>query len=114
MKLLINELQKSYKNAKICHTCKEKFEGKQAKDKQYHKVRDHCHYSGDYRGVVHSICNLQCSVPKETPIVSHKLSKYNYQCLGENTKKHITFSVPIEQEVTRIDKKGEEIIKTIS
>ena len=32
-------------------------------------------------------------------------------CLGENTKKYITFKVPIETEVTGIDKNGEEITK---
>ena len=35
-------------------------------------------------------------------------------CLGENTEKYITFTVPIEKEVTRIDKNGEEITKNIS
>ena len=37
-----------------------------------------------------------------------------FTCLRENTEKYKTFSVPIEKEVTRIDKKGKEIIKTIS
>ena len=32
----------------------------------------------------------------------------------EKTMKNITFTVPIEKEVTRIDKKGEEIIKHLS
>ena len=32
----------------------------------------------------------------------------------ENTEKHITFTVPIEKEVTRIDKNEEEITKNIS
>ena len=34
--------------------------------------------------------------------------------LEENTEKYITFTVPIEKEVTRIDKNGEEITKNIS
>ena len=34
-------------------------------------------------------------------------------CLGENTEKYITFTVPIEKEVTRIDKNGEKITKNI-
>ena len=37
-----------------------------------------------------------------------------FTCLGQNTEKYLAFSIPIEKEVTRIDKKGEEIIKTIS
>ena len=28
-------------------------------------------------------------------------------CLGENTEKYVTFAVPMEKEVTRIDKNGE-------
>ena len=28
------------------------------KDKKYCKVRDRCHYAGEYRGAAHSICNL--------------------------------------------------------
>ena len=28
-------------------------------------------------------------------------------CLGENTEKYITFTVPIEKEVKRIDKNGQ-------
>ena len=35
-------------------------------------------------------------------------------CLGENTEKYITFSVPIEKEVTRIDKNGEKNTKKLS
>ena len=36
------------------------------KIKKYFKVRDH--YTGEYRGAAHSICNLKYSVPKEIPI----------------------------------------------
>ena len=39
-KLLTKEQHESYKNAKICHVCKEKFEHKYAKDKKYCKVSD--------------------------------------------------------------------------
>ena len=37
-----------------------------------------------------------------------------FTCLGENTEKSITFSVPIEKEVTRIDYNEKEITKTLS
>ena len=69
MKLLTNEQQKSYENAKICYICKEKIEDKHAKDKKYHKFRDHCHYTGEYRSAANSICNLKYSVAEEIPIV---------------------------------------------
>ena len=40
--------------------------------------------------------------------------KKKFTCLGQNTKKYITFTVAIEKEVTRIGKNGEEITKNIS
>ena len=61
MNLLTNEQQKSHKKTKICNIWEEKFEDK------YAKVRDHCHYAVEYRGAVHSICNLKYSIPKEIP-----------------------------------------------
>ena len=69
MKLLAKELQESYENAKIYYIGKEKFENKYLKGKKYCKVRDH--YTGEYRGTAHSICNLKYSVPKKIPIVFH-------------------------------------------
>ena len=86
-------------------------------------------FTGGYRAAAHSICNLKYSVPKKNPTVSHSGSNYNFHfiikeiaeefkkqftCLGENTEKHITSKVPIEKEVTRIDKNGKEITKKIS
>ena len=90
-------------------------------DKNYQKVRDHCHYTGKYRGAAHSICSLKFKVPNEIPVVFHNGSNYDYhfiikelankfegqfECLAENTKKCKTFSVPVEKEVTKIDKYG--------
>ena len=40
--------------------------------------------------------------------------KKQFACSGENTEKYITFTVPIEREITKIDKNGEEITKYIS
>ena len=55
IKLLTNEQQESYENAKFCYICKENFEDKFLKEKKYHKVRDHCHYTGKYRRAVHNM-----------------------------------------------------------
>ena len=78
MKLLTQEQQESYENVKICYICKEKFDNKYVKDKKYHKVRDHSHYTGEYRGAAHSICNLKYSVPKKIPIAFYNGSNYGY------------------------------------
>ena len=75
-------------------------------------VRDHCHYTGKYRGAAHSKCNLQYKVPKEIPVVFHNGSKYDYHfiinelakgvdsitCLGDDTEKYITFKIPLKKE----------------
>ena len=37
-----------------------------------------------------------------------------FTCLGENIKKHKTFAVQLEKEVTKIDNNGEEITNNIS
>ena len=42
------------------------------------KVRDHCHYTGKFRGAAHSECNLRHKVPKEIPVVFHNGSTYDY------------------------------------
>ena len=104
--------EKIYHNKqKICFICKKEFNNN---DKKNYKVRDHCHYTGKYRGAAHNICNLRYKVPKEIPIVFHNGSIYdyhfiikelvkdfegNFECLGENTEKYITFSVPIKKKV---------------
>ena len=77
------------------------------------KVRYHCHYTGKYRGAAHNICNLRYKIPKDILVVFHNGSTYdyhfiikrlakefkgNFECLGENTEKYITFSVPIKKE----------------
>ena len=40
--------------------------------------------------------------------------KKQFTCLGENTEKYITFTVPTEKEATKIDSNGDEITKNIS
>ena len=108
--LLTTEEKIHYNKQKICYICKKEFNN----DKKNYKVRDHCHYTGKYRGAAHNICNLRYKVPKEIPIVFHNGSTYdyhfiikelvkefegNFECLGENTEKYITFSVPLKKKI---------------
>ena len=52
------------------------------KDKKYRKVRDHCHYTEEYKGPAHhSICNLKYSIPKRIRIVFHNRSSYDYHLI---------------------------------
>ena len=54
--------EKIYHNEQeICDICKKEFD---KSDKKNYKVRDHCHYTGKYRGAAHNICNLRYKIPK--------------------------------------------------
>ena len=33
-------------------------------NKKYQEVRDHCHYTGKFRGATHSTCNLRYKTTK--------------------------------------------------
>ena len=63
------------------------------KGKKYRIVRDHCHYTGEYRGAAHNICNLKYTVPKKILIVFYNGSNYDYHYvikgLAEEFKKTI-------------------------
>ncbi|XP_073979977.1 uncharacterized protein [Rhodnius prolixus] len=70
--LLIDELEeREWKAAKICYLCKQAF------TEDNHKVHDHCHISGMYRGPVCNKCNLQCRTPNYVPVIIHNLSGYD-------------------------------------
>ena len=112
---LTNEEKESHESQEICHICEKEFCTDKDNKKEFNemqKVRDHCHYTGKYRGAAHSICNLRYKTSKEIPVVFHNGSTYDYHfiikqlarefkgcfhCLGENTEKYITFSVPIKK-----------------
>ena len=121
MKLFTDEQQESHENAKFCYIYRQKFEDKYTIDKKYRKFRDHFHYIDEHSGAEHCLYSLNYSVRKEIIFVSYNRSNYDYHfmikelaekseeqltCLGKNTDKYITFSVPTEKEVMRIDRKG--------
>ena len=108
---LTSEGKINYNDQKVCYICKKEFG---TIDKKNYKVRDHSHYTGKYRGAAHNVCNLRYKVPKEIPVVFHNGSTYdyhfiikelvkqfdgNFDCLGENTEKYITFSVPLKKKI---------------
>ena len=87
------------------------------KFKIYHKVRDHCHYTGKFRGASHSICNLNYKVSKKIPVKIHNGSTYDYlfiikelakefkgqfECIGENTENILPFQYQLKKNIMMI------------
>ena len=62
--------QIQYEKETECWICNEKFDGDD-------KVRDHCHFTGMYRGAAHNLCNLKYKEPNFTPAVFQNLSGYD-------------------------------------
>ena len=124
---LTKKEEKKHNKQKVCYICKKRF-STDDNNKKYHKVKDHCHYTGKCRGAAHDTCNLRCKISKEIPAVFHNGSTYDYhfiikelaekfegefQCLGENPETCITVSVQIKKEITKKDKDGNDKITKI-
>ena len=119
IKPLTQEKSNLYNKQEICYICKEKFcVDKDDNDYINRKnVKNHWHYTRDFKGPVQSICNLKYKVPKEIPIIIHNATydthfiinqlaiefKGELNCIGDNMEKYITFSVPIKKEVNNYD-----------
>ena len=90
--------QKLFNEAKTCHICSSEL----GED----KVRDHCHFTGKYRGAAHNKCNLKCRKPKALPVIFHNLQGYDAHlfikqlyrlegdlvCIPSTEEKYITFN----------------------
>ena len=113
------EDEKQFKTASDCWICGEELEND--------RVRDHCHYTGRYRGAAHNSCNLKYRKPESVPVFFHNLTGYdshlfikklgssnnkeNIKCIPNNEEKYITFTKTI---ITGqyTNKKGEDKNKT--
>ena len=67
--IFTEENTKQFNKASDCWICGEKLGND--------RVRDHCHYTGRYRGAAHNNCNLQYRVPNSIPVFFHNLSGYD-------------------------------------
>ena len=107
-----------YESQDACYVCGEKFV---EKDPEKRKVRDHCHFSGKYRGALHAKCNLQLKNAKTVPLFFHNLTGYHSHifvkrladsigdagCIPHNEEKYITFlkRVLVEEVVEEVEVK---------
>ena len=117
---LTNKQWTKYKRASKCHICFKPFNFKDP------KVRDHCHYTGSYRGLAHSLCNLRYRIPSYIPVISHNLSGYDTHLfikelgakskdkgvIAKNKEEYITLSVNVMVD-RYTDKNGDERDKFI-
>ena len=125
---LAKEELKSDQDAKVGYIYRKRTLKKLSKSINHWKLRDLCHYTGKYRGAAHSICNLKFNAHSEILVVFHNGSNYDchfiikesanefkerFECLRKNIEKYKTFSAPIEKDVTKIDKDGNESVVII-
>ena len=108
--ILSKEEQKSFNKAEICHICN--------KELLEDKVRDHCHFTGQYRGAAHNSCNLKCRKPLILPVIFHNLQGYDahlfikqlatlpgdLNCIPSTEEKYISFSKKIKVDEYRSKK----------
>ena len=64
---------KKYNKASRCHICFKQF----GDSKKGPKVRDHCYYTGGYRGPALRNCNIMYRIPSCIPVVFHNLLGYD-------------------------------------
>ena len=110
MDSLTKEEEESHKNQEQCHIWEKTF--CTDNNKEMRTVKEHCHYTGQYRGDAHSKYNLNYKIVKEIPALFHNGTVYDYhfiikylstefkgnsECLGENTEKYISFTVPFKK-----------------
>ena len=113
-KMIFGEKEKErFDKETKCWICNEDFDGDD-------KVRDHCHFTGRYRGAAHNSCNLKYRKPNFRPVVFHNLSGYdshlfiknlgfsegNIDCIPNNEERYISFTKRI-QVGSYTSKKGE-------
>ena len=53
--LITEEEEQQFINATTCYICGDSFSESDKGD----KVKDHCHYTGKYRGCAHNECNIK-------------------------------------------------------
>ena len=107
--------QKSFNEAETCLICKEELLAD--------KIRDHCHFTGKYRGAAHNSCNLQCRKPMILPVIFHNLQGYDahlfikqlaclpgeLNCIPSTEEKYISFSKKIKVDEYKSRRTGETI-----
>ena len=65
----------NFREAKECWICGKKFSFMERYRRE--SVRDHCHYTGKFRGAAHNSCNLRLRRTKRIPVIFHNFTGYD-------------------------------------
>ena len=83
--------EREYRRATTCHICNDEFSEDHVKG---YKVRDHCHFTGEFRGAAHNICNLNLRTVKKIPVFFHNLGGYDSHIIFRNLNKKVDIKEP--------------------
>ena len=95
--------EEDFGNATQCHACEKEFKNGMK------KIKDHCHFTGKYRGASCINCNSKMKLPKFIPVVFNNLQNYDshlfikamgdrkgkINCIPKTEEKYISFSKDI-------------------
>ena len=88
---MTDEDKEAFNNATHFFVCGEEFRNTYKTEKEaekYKKVRDHCHFTGRYRGCAHSICSLNyCNTRFKIPVSFHNMKNYDGHLIIQNAEK---------------------------
>ncbi len=71
-----------FSNATKCYLCGEEIT---ENDKKGEKVRDHCHFTGKYRGCAHKVCNVNYNyINLKILVFFHNLKNYDAHLIISN------------------------------
>ena len=115
--LMREEDEKDFENAEKCYACGIKFE------REVEKVKDHCHFTGKYRGAACCGCNSKMKKPKFIPVIFQNLQNYDshlfikmlgftegeINCIPKTEEKYISFSKDIVVDKF-VNKENQEIV----
>ena len=86
--IMTEEDNQDFENDNICRYCEKYIETD--------KVRDHCHLTGEYRGIAHNECNLQVK-QKDSNFITIGLHNFsNYDC-------HMFFKTLVDRKKDKVD-----------
>ena len=115
--------QEDHDSQTMCYLCEERFLDDHPKGQ---KVRDHNHFTGEYRGALHSVCNTTLRKSWDIPVFFHNLSSFDshlfvkelsgngevdVKAIPQNEERYVSFSK--ERYISIVGKDGKKFSRCI-